>query len=269
VPLTGIRVIDLTRLLPGPYATRLMAEMGADVIKIEDPKGGDYARWMPPLAGDPPTSSLFNELNRGKRSVTLDLKRPEAQEALRLLAAQGDVLVDGFRPGVLARCGCDPRELMAANSRLIYCAMTGFGLTGPDLDRAGHDIGYLARSGALALSGTAASPWVSAVQVADIGAALAALSGVLAALFERARTGVGQVVDISLAELGFAFGAANFGSLHGGRVPRRGQEVLDGSHPCYSVYRTRDDRFLAVGALEPKFWAEFVKAIGLPELAMN
>lgn len=266
MPLSGIRVLDLTRLLPGPYATRLMAELGADVVKVEDPNGGDYARWAPPIAGDPPNSSLFAELNRGKRSVTLDLKNPAAQAALRALVGSSDVLVDSFRPGVLARCNLDPEGLMRDNPRLVYCAMTGFGLTGPDRDRAGHDIGYLARSGNLALSGPPEVPVVAGFQVADIGAALLALSGVLAALLERARTGKGRVVDIALSEAGLAFNVAALGMMHGGERPRRGAEILDGSRPCYGVYRTKDGRFLAVGALEPKFWGAFVRAVELPEL---
>lgn len=212
---------------------------------------------------------MFTELNRGKRSVTLDLKRPEAQAALRVLAARSDVLVDSFRPGVLARCGLAPEDLMRDNPRLIYCAMTGFGLTGPDALRAGHDIGYLARGGALALSGPEEAPHISGVQIADIGASFVALSGVLAALLERSRTGRGKVVDVSLTEVGLAFATAGFGMLHGGALPRRGHEILDGSRPCYSVYRTKDRRFLGVGALEPKFWAAFVKAIGLPELELS
>jgi crotonobetainyl-CoA:carnitine CoA-transferase CaiB-like acyl-CoA transferase len=240
--------------------------MGADVIKIEDPKRGDYARWMPPLAGDPPTSALFIELNRGKRSVALDLKKKEAQAAVRVLASKSDVLVDSFRPGVLARCGLDPKALMDANPRLIYCAMTGFGLFGPDVDRAGHDIGYLARSGAIAVSGSKDEAMVAGIQVADVGGSLIAVSGILAALFERTNTGRGRVVDVALSEVGLAFSATNFGMLHGGTTVRRGEGVLDGSRPCYAVYRTKDDRFLAVGSLEPKFWSAFVHAIGLPEL---
>lgn len=266
MPLTGIRVLDLTRLLPGPYATRLMAELGADVVKVEDPRGGDYARWMPPIAGDPPSSALFSEVNRGKRSVVLDLKNPAARKAFRVLASRSDVLMDSFRPGVLARSGLDPADLMRENHRLVYCALTGFGLTGPDAQRAGHDIGYLGRSGGLALSGPPETPVIGGIQVADIGASLAAVSGVLAALLERTRTGRGKVVDISLTEAGLAFGVANFGKLHGGEVPRRAREILDGSKPCYGVYRTRDGRFLAVGALEPKFWTAFLGAIELPEL---
>lgn len=266
LPLSGLRILDFTRLLPGPYATRLLAELGADVIKVEDPNGGDPARWMPPLTGDPPMSGLFAELNRGKRSLTLDLRRPEAQAAAGQLALGADVLIDSFRPGGLAKYGLDPGALMSANPRLVYCAMTGFGLTGPDAGRAGHDIGYCARSGVLGLSGTVETPAVSGVQVADIGGAMTAVAGILAALLGRAKTGQGQVVDVSLSEASMGFATAAFATLHAGGRPRRGHELLDGSRPCYGVYRTRDGEWLAVGALELKFWSAFVRAIGLSEL---
>lgn len=266
MPLTGVRVLDLGRLLPGPYATRQLAELGADVVKVEDPKGGDYARWYPPLVGDPPTGALFRELNAGKRSVALDLKDEAARAVLRQLALEADVLVDTFRPGVLARLGLDPAELMRAHPRLVYCAITGFGLTGPDAQRAGHDIGYLARSGALELCGTAEAVVPPAVQVADIGGAMTAVSGILAALYRRERTGEGSVVDVSLVEAGAAFTAASIGLTHAGEPVRRGQELLDGSRPAYGVYQTKDDRWLAVGALEPKFWQAFCAATGLDAL---
>jgi len=264
-PLAGIRVLDLSRLLPGPYATRQLAELGADVIKVEDPTGGDYARWYPPLGGDPPTSSIFRELNLGKRSVALDLKVPEAVQALLHLVGTVDVLVDSFRPGVLRRLGLDPEALMAAHPRLIYCALTGFGLTGNEAARAGHDIGYQARAGLLGVGADPARPVLGPVQIADLGGALVAVSGILAALFERERTGKGRVVDTSLTESALAFGAVYFGKDLGGEAPRRGEEMLDGSRPCYRVYSTKDGH-LAVGALEPKFWRAFVHAIGLPEL---
>ena len=265
-PLTGRTVLDLTRLLPGPYASRLLAELGAEVIKIEDPNGGDYARWFPPLVGEPPVSGIFRELNAGKKSVALDLKQPPARMAFQRLAAKADVIVETFRPGVMTRLGLDPAELMKANPRLVYCAITGFGQTGPDALRAGHDIGYLARSGALGLSGSAERPVVPGVQVADQSAAFAAVAGVLAALLERERTGEGTFVDIALTESASAMASASFGQLHGGADVVRGREMLDGSRPCYSIYRTKDDRFLAVGALEPKFWSAFLGALGLEEL---
>lgn len=266
MPLSGVRVLDLTRLLPGPYATRLLAELGAEVIKVEDPKGGDYARWYPPLTGEPPMGGIFREVNAGKKSVALDLKKPEALEGLRALAKTCDVLVDSFRPGVLARLGLDPKALMDEVPRLIYCAITGFGQTGPDKDRAGHDIGYLARAGALDLCGPPERPVVPGVQVADIGGGMSAVAGILAALYEREKTGKGRVVDISLTEGAMAFAATWFGALHAGHQPKRGDEMLDGSRPCYGVYETKDGKFLAVGALEPKFWANFLTALELPEL---
>lgn len=265
-PLIGVRVLDVSRLLPGPYATRTLAELGADVIKIEDPSGGDYARWYPPLVGEPPMSGLFRLLNQGKKSVALDLRTPDGQHAFRKLIPSTDVLFDGFRPGVLTRLGLDPRELMEAQPRLIYCALTGFGLTGPDRDRAGHDIGYTARAGALALSGDASGPALPGVQLADMGGALAAVSGVLAALFERTRTGRGRVVDISLTESALSFASLGLGLRSAGHRSVRGRELLDGSRPAYAVYRTADEEHLAVGALEPKFWSAFVSVLGLEHL---
>lgn len=265
-PLSGLRILDLTRLLPGPYATRQLAELGAEVIKIEDPRGGDYARWYPPLTGDPPASGIFRELNRGKKSLTLDLRQPEAVQVLLHLAGTVDVVVDSFRPGVLARIGFDPQQVMAAHPRLIYCALTGFGLTGPDAQRPGHDLNYQARVGGLAASSDPEDPVVGPLQVADIGGALVAVSGILAALYDRERTGRGQVVDTALSESALAFASVYFGKEGAGEAPVRGREMLDGSMPSYTVYRTKDGRHLAVGALEPKFWAAFLGAIELPEL---
>ncbi len=267
--LSGIRIVDLSRLAPGPYATRLLAELGADVIKIEPRDGGDYARWWPPLVGEPPTGFIFRELNRGKQSVALDLKTKEALDALEALIARADVLVDGFRPGVLARLGLDPERLQCEHPRLIYCAITGFGLTGPDAQRAGHDIGYTARAGTLAMSGTALTPATLGVQVADFAGALTAVSGILAALFQRTRTGRGQTVDVSLTESAMAMGAINFAMVDAGAEFERGNGLLDGSRPCYSIYETKDGRHLAVGALEPKFWQAFVDAIELPHLSVS
>lgn len=268
-PLRGIRVLDLTRLLPGPYATRQLAELGAQVIKVEDPLGGDYARWYPPLSGDPPASGIFRELNRGKRSLTLDLRQPAAMQVLLHLAGTVDVLVDSFRPGVLARLGFDPEAVMAQHPRLIYCALTGFGLTGPHAHRAGHDLTYQARAGGLAASADPERPSLGPLQIADIGGALVAVSGILAALFARERSGQGQVVDTALSESALAFASVYFGKQGAGEAPRRGEEMLDGSRPSYSIYRTKDGRELAVGALEPKFWNTFLDAIDLPELQLS
>lgn len=264
-PLHGVRVLDLSRLLPGPYATFLLAQLGAQVDKVEDPKGGDYARWYPPLVDDPPQSSIFRALNRGKRSVTLDLKRPEAKEALGYLLRRADVLVDSFRPGVLERLGLDPLRLLEVHPRLIYCAITGFGRSGPDAQRPGHDLGYIARAGVLGLSGPASTPVLPGVQIADIGAGLTAVAGINAALLARERTGRGAIVDTSLLEAAMSFASFGFGAQAGGEVPVRGTGLLDGSRPCYGVYRCQDG-FLAVAALEPKFWQAFLQVIERPEL---
>lgn len=268
-PLEGIRVLDLSRLLPGPYATRQLAELGAEVWKVEDPKGGDYARWYPPLSGEPPASGIFRELNRGKKSLALDLKQPEAIRALEHLVAKADVLVDTFRPGVLARLGLAPERLMAEHPRLVYCAITGFGLDGPDAMRAGHDIGYQARAGGLGVGADPDRPVLGPLQIADLGGALVAVSGIMAALFSRERTGRGQVVDTSLCESALAFSSVYFGKDLAGEAPRRGEEMLDGSRPSYTIYETKDGRHLAVGALEPKFWRAFVHALELPELEFS
>lgn len=265
-PLAGVRVLDLTRLLPGPYATRVLAELGAEVIKVEDPAGGDYARWYPPLTGDPPASGIFRALNGGKKSVALDLRTEDGRAALEALLPTADVLCDTFRPGVLARLGLAPERLLRDHSGLVYCALTGFGLTGPDRDRPGHDVGYLARAGGLGLGGTEADPMVLGVQVADVGGALAAVAGIIAALFERTRTGRGKVVDVSLTEAALGFAITAFGQRAAGHRARRGRELLDGSRPAYAVYRTKDGRHLAVGALEPKFWRAFVEVLGLEHL---
>lgn len=259
-PLDGIRVIDLTRLLPGPYATRTLAELGAEVVKIEDPATGDPARWYPPYMGDPPASGVHHLLNAGKKSVALDLRTEDGRAALEVLLEDADVLVDTFRPGVLAKLGLQPERLLAERPRLVYCALTGFGLDGPHARRPGHDIGYLARAGGLALG-------LPGVQVADVGGGLTAVAGILAALLTRTRTGQGGVVDVSLTESAMAFSAAAFGARLAGHVPRPGAELLDGSRPAYGVYATADGRQLAIGALEPKFWQRVVEVLGRPELA--
>ena len=265
-PLSGIRVLDLSRLLPGPLAGRLLAELGAEVLKIEHPQGGDYARAYPPFVGEPPIGALFAELNLGKKSVALDLKSEDGVRALRALLPTADVLLDSFRPGVLARLGLDPEDLRRRHPRLVYCALTGFGLTGPDAERAGHDLGFFARSGGLDLGGTPDRPVPPGVQIGDVGGALTATAGILAALFGRERTGEGAVVDSALTEAASIFSIVGLGSLRAGEQPVRGAQLLDGSRPCYGLYPTKDGRFLTVGALEPKFWTAFLGVLGLPDL---
>jgi len=253
--LSGIRVLDLTRLLPGGYCTLLLADHGADVIKVEDTGAGDYAR------ADPPS---FASLNRGKRSLQLDLKSQGGRDALLRLVRGADVLVESFRPGVMDRLGVGWEVLRAENPRLVYCAITGYGQDGPLRSRAGHDLNYLARTGVLALSGDGDGPPVqAAAQIADVaGGALMAAFGILAAL----RTGEGQFVDIAMADGALSMLAMPAaGLLAGGAAPRRGELVLGGRLLCYRPYRCADG-WISVGALEPKFWAAFCRGVEREDL---
>jgi len=262
LPLSGMRVLDLTRLAPGPYATLVLADLGAEVVKLEPPEG-DAARAMPPGG----QGELFAALNRGKRSLVLDLKRDGAVEAVRRVLARCDVLVEGFRPGVMDRLGLGHAPLLEAFPGLVVCALSGFGQTGPDRGRAGHDLGYAARAGLLAMGGRDGAPAMPGAQVADIGGAWVAVSGILAALLERARTGRGRLVDVSLVESATSFASLHLGpALLGLPVAPAGQGFLDGGLPSYGLYRTEDDRWLAVAALEPKFFAALCERLGLGDL---
>jgi alpha-methylacyl-CoA racemase len=264
--LEGIRILDATRLLPGALATQYLADFGADVIKIEQPGTGDYARHLFAAGGE---SAVFTATNGGKRSIAIDLKRPEGREALLALARTADVLIEGFRPGVMERLGLGFDTLHHVNSRLIYLALTGYGQTGPLRGAAGHDINYMAVSGALDLIGAGdGGPAVANVQIADVaGGGMQTAMGVLLALAARSRTGEGQFVDVGMTR-----GAANLTALPRalfratGDEPRRGQGILSGEYACYSVYRCRDERYVAAGALEPKFWRALCGALGRPEL---
>lgn len=267
LPLEGVRVLDLSRLLPGPYATLVLADLGADVVKVEDPQGGDYVRWMPPLAGE--QSGFFHALNRNKRSLRLDLRRPDGAAALRRLARRFDVVVESFRPGVMDRLGVGFEALRAEQPEVILCSISGYGQDGPYRDRAGHDIDYCALAGVLALNGTAERPLPLGVQVADVaGGSWPAVAGILAALVRRAATGEGSHVDISMTDGALAMLTMQLGAAAARGAPlRRGGELLVGASAFYGVYRTRDGRFVALGALEPKFFQSFCQAAGRPELA--
>ena len=268
-PLDGVRVLDLTRLLPGAYATLLMADLGADVVKIEDPRGGDAARGMPP--------GYFEILNRNKRSATLDLRSPEAAAVLDALVSHADVLVESFRPHTSRRLGVDAQTLRARHPRLVYASITGFGQTGPYAERAAHDINYEALSGLLMVSASNAStqdpPQMPRMLVADVGAAMNAAAGILAALFQRERTGAGAAVDVSIHESALSwllFPAARqlvSGGDPGDNVSVLARELpIHGRDACYNIYRTADGEYVALGALEPKFWSAFCEGIGRPDL---
>jgi crotonobetainyl-CoA:carnitine CoA-transferase CaiB-like acyl-CoA transferase len=268
LPLQGLRVLDLSRLLPGPYATLVLADLGADVVKLEDPSGGDYLRFMPPMAGE--QSGWFHALNRNKRSLSLDLRRPEGPPTLLRLARTFDVVVESFRPGVLDRLGVGWEALSRENPRIVLCSISGYGQDGPYRDRAGHDIDYVALAGVLALNGPPERPVPPGVQVADVaGGSWPAVAGILAALVGRASSGRGAWVDIAMAEGALALLALQQGAADAeGRALRRGGEQLNGGSACYGVYRARDGGFVALGALEPKFFRGFCEAVGRPELAL-
>lgn len=267
--LEGLRVLDLSRLLPGPFCSLLLADMGADVIKVEDAQGGDYARYYPPFVGE--QGAFFASINRNKRSICLDLKQPEGLSLLKQLIAKSDVLLESFRPGVLERLGLGAEVLDELNPSLITCAITGYGQDGPMAARAGHDLNYLALAGVLEQSGSADEVHPLGIQVADIaGGALYAALGITSALWRRERTGLGAKIDISMTEGALSLGLMAVATMRAsGQAPARGQEMLSGGVPCYGVYTTQDGRQLSVGSLEPKFWGKLVEALGVPELATD
>jgi alpha-methylacyl-CoA racemase len=272
LPLEGLRVLDLTRLLPGGFCSMMLADFGADVIKVEDTGLGDYVRWAPPFyegveasAG----SALFLSLNRGKRSIRIDLKSDSGKAVLLRLVRDADVLLESFRPGVLDRLGVGYERLREANPGLVYGAITGYGQDGPGRERSGHDLNYLGLNGILGLSGEADGPPVSsAAQIADLGGgALMAVVGVLIALRERERSGQGQLVDCSMFDGSLSFLAMLAAEmLAGAPVPRRGSLRLAGGIVCYRPYRCADG-YVTLGALEPKFWAAFCRGVEREDLA--
>ena len=259
--LAGVRVVDLSRLLPGPYCSLLLAQYGAEVIKVEEPQGGDYARSLEP--------QLFQLVNRGKRSVTLDLKKPEDVDAFMRLCDTADVVLESFRPGVMDRLGCGYDALRARNPKLVYAALTGYGQTGPMRDDASHDINALAISGVLDQIGAAGqAPAMSNVPIADLaGGALHCASAILAAVIGARSTGVGAFVDSSLLDGSFALNLMAMTAIRGiGKSRPRGADMLSGGLARYSVYECSDGGYIALGALEPKFWAAFCKAVQRPDL---
>jgi crotonobetainyl-CoA:carnitine CoA-transferase CaiB-like acyl-CoA transferase len=267
VDLAGIRVLDLTRLLPGAFCTMLLGDQGADVIKVEEPGTGDYMRWLPPLRQG--QGVIFNSLNRNKRSITLNLKTEEGKELFKQLVATADVVVEGNRPGVMDRLGLGWETLHAIKSKLVLCSITGYGQDGPFALRAGHDLNYLAIAGALSLNAPrGGAPHPLGVQVADIGGGgLGAAAAILAALLGVARGGEGRHLDVSMTDGALSWLAMPFAeAFAGGDEPAGGPMRLTGRFPCYRVYECADGRFLAVGALEPKFWSALVEALGRPDL---
>ena len=269
-PLDGIRVLDLSRLLPGPYASHILASFGADVIKVEKPGEGDYMReYLPQTQG---FNATFLTINRGKRSISLDLRKPAGKEVFRALVERSDVVLDGFRPGVMDKLGLGYQALSEINPRIVYAALTGYGQTGPNAGQAGHDLNYLALSGMLDLLGDAEGvPLVPGIQIADVAAgALPTVIGILLALQHRNKSKAGQLVDVSMFDslLGLMpVQIANYTATK--RRPKRGQERLFGRYACYNIYPVRNGRFMVVAALEPKFWAGLCKAIEREDLIQD
>jgi alpha-methylacyl-CoA racemase len=260
-PLQGVRVLDLSRLLPGPYCSMLLADLGADVIKVETPRAGDYARMAPPELG---FGEIFEALNRGKRSIAVDYRLPAGRDLVLRLAASADVFLESSRPGQLARRGLGEREVREANPSILHCSLSGFGQTGPYRDRPGHDIDYLAMGGLMSLLGDGERrPVPPGVQLADIAGATLAAMHILAALVRRGVTGEGASLDVAILDAVVGLLVPLGAGLASARA---GHGSLAGSDPCYTTYRSRDGRWLAVGALEPTFWAAFCRGIGRQDL---
>jgi alpha-methylacyl-CoA racemase len=260
-PLEGVRVLDLTRLLPGAYATGILGDLGAEVIKVEQPGGGDPMRSYPPrLHG---TSAFSWVTDRNKRSIVLNLRDPRGAEAFLALARRADVVIEGFRPGVADRLGVGYDAVREVNPRIVYCSISGYGAAGPLMREAGHDINYLGRAGVLSVS-----DGLSGVQIADLaGGSLMALTGLLAALVHAQRTGEGDYVDIAMTDGAFSLLAVSLGQFFAdGRVPAAGTELLNGGFPCYGIYECADGRRITVGALERPFWEALCAGAGRMDL---
>lgn len=265
-PLANLKILDFSTLLPGPYATMMLADMGAEVLRVEAPDRVDLAKVMPPFDGK--FSTTFSYLGRGKRTLQLNLKQPESVERVKQLVQNYDIVVEQFRPGVMDRLGIGYEVLKAINPKLIYCAITGYGQTGPYKDRAGHDINYLAISGVASHCGRADSgPPPMGIQIADVaGGSHHAVMGILAAVINRQETGEGAFIDISMTDAAFALNAmAGAAALAGGQPQKPESGMLNGG-TFYDYYQTRDGRWLSVGSLEPQFSSRLCDTLELGEL---
>lgn len=265
-PLQGIRVLDLSRMLPGPYCSMMLADLGAEVIKVEEPKIGDPTRHSPPMIDG--RSAAFLQVNRNKKSIALDLKQPEGRDLFLKLASTADCVLEQFRPGVVDRLSVDYATVAGVNPKVVYCSLTGFGQNGPHRERSGHDLNYLALSGVLGLTtDERGKPVIPGVQVADLAGGMIAAFSMLAALLGRERSGRGQYIDVSMFDVMLSMlpipAAHHFA---GKTIGVGGKYALSGAYPFYSVYETSDGKFMTLGALEPKFWANFCRKVGSEEL---
>jgi alpha-methylacyl-CoA racemase len=268
LPLSGIRILDLSRLVPGAYASQMMADFGADVIKVEEPGSGDYSRSMPP-SGPGGMGLYFLALNRNKRSITLNLKSKQGREIFLRMVDKADVVLESFRPGVLERLGLGYEQLKEKNVGIIYCAISGYGQDGPYQLRAGHDLNYAGYAGLLHYNRSShGEPVMPPTQFGDLaGGGQMAMIGILTALVGRAQTGEGRKVDASMTEGLLSLSSLSATTyLNTGKTPRPGQSALDGGLPCYSIYETQDGKYVTLAALEPKFWQTFCMRVGHLEL---
>lgn len=265
----GVRILDLSRLLPGAYCSLLFADLGAEVIKVEEPRLGDYARLTLPHWGDSGIGTYFLLLNRNKKSLSLNLKTEAGKAVFRRLVQTADVLLESFRPGVMDRLGLGWEALRGLNPRLVYCAISGYGQDGPYRGLVGHDINYMGYAGALSVTGPrGGAPVTPGVQVADLGGgSLLAAFAIAAALHHRRDSGEGQFIDVSMTDGVVSWLAPYLGPFFAtGEVPQRGEERLNGGWACYQVFETADGRYLTLGALEPKFWANLCRLLGREDL---
>lgn len=265
-PLNGIKVIDLSRLLPGPMCTLHLADMGAAVIKVEERGRGDYARSIPPIKNT--TSSLFLALNRNKRSITIDLTKKKGREVFLNLSKESDVIVESFRPGVVDKLGIGYKTVKKKNPKVVYCSISGYGQTGPYRNKAGHDLNSYSYTGALKRSPQGSEkPSIPNFQIADIvGGSLNASMGILAALVQQKVTGKGQYLDVSMMDGVLAHRIAALPDIEGIEDANFNSDFLTGGFPCYNIYETRDKRFIVLAAQEFKFWESFCKAINRDDL---
>jgi crotonobetainyl-CoA:carnitine CoA-transferase CaiB-like acyl-CoA transferase len=262
--LEGVRVLDLSQYLPGPFATQLLADLGAEVIKVEPPVGDPMRSFI--FCDADGVSPFYKQVNAGKQVVTLDLKTAAGRTVLAELLNRADVLLESYRPGVLERLGFSRVRLQELNPRLIHCALSGFGQTGPCRERAGHDLTYLAMSGMLSLTGTPETPVMPFPPICDYAAGKQAATAILAALLRRARRGKGAFIDVSLFEMALSWQSfALTAAQRPGQAFARGRDLLTGGAACYQIYRTADGRFVALGAIEEKFWRTFCAAVERPD----
>jgi len=262
--LLGVRVLDLSQYLPGPFATQLLADLGAEVVKVEPPSGDPMRSFM--LRDEDGISPFYKQINAGKEVLLLDLKTPSDSAILADLIGGADVLLESYRPGVLERLGFGRERLRELNPRLIHCALSGFGQRGPCRERAGHDLTYLAMSGMLSLTGTLDTPVIPFPPICDYAAGKQAATSILAALLRRGRTGQGAFIDVSLFEMALSWQSfALTAAIRPGQAFARGRDLLTGGAACYQIYRTADERFIALGALEAKFWQAFCTTAGRPD----